>query len=46
MTVISLSLRQGCGIAPLFRRYWRVIYPGSSLIRTIWLRAIKKGWRL
>jgi hypothetical protein len=25
-----------------FGRYWRVIYPGSSLIRAMWLRAIAK----
>jgi len=25
-----------------FARYWRVIYPGSSLIRTMWLRAVGK----
>lgn len=25
-----------------FARYWRVIYPGSSLIRYMWLRAIKR----
>jgi hypothetical protein len=25
-----------------FARYWRVIYPGSSLIRRMWLRASKK----
>jgi hypothetical protein len=25
-----------------FARYWRVIYPGSSLIRSMWLRAIKR----
>ena len=25
-----------------FARYWRVIYPGSSLIRAMWLRAIRK----
>ncbi len=25
-----------------FAMYWRVIYPGSSLIRVMWLRAIKK----
>jgi len=24
-----------------FARYWRVIYPGSALIRRMWLRAIK-----
>ena len=25
-----------------FGRYWRVIYPGSALIRRMWLRAIKR----
>jgi hypothetical protein len=25
-----------------FRRYWRVIYPGSALIRRSWLAAIKR----
>jgi hypothetical protein len=25
-----------------FARYWRVIYPGSSLIRRMWLRAVGK----
>ena len=25
-----------------FGRYWRVIYPGSALIRRVWLRAIKR----
>ncbi len=25
-----------------FARYWRLIYPGSALIRRIWLRAIKR----
>ena len=25
-----------------FGRYWRVIYPGSSLIRMTWLRAVRK----
>lgn len=25
-----------------FAAYWRVIYPGSSLVRYMWLRAIKK----
>ncbi len=25
----------------VFARYWRVIYPGSALIRVMWLRAIK-----
>jgi len=31
----SSSARRG------FARYWRVIYPGSALIRRMWLRAIK-----
>jgi hypothetical protein len=25
-----------------FARYWRVIYPGSALIRLMWLRAVKR----
>ena len=25
-----------------FSRYWRVIYPGSALIRVMWLRAIRR----
>lgn len=25
-----------------FSRYWRVIYPGSAIIRVMWLRAIKR----
>jgi hypothetical protein len=25
-----------------FGRYWRIIYPGSALIRRMWLRAIKR----
>ena len=25
-----------------FRRYWRVVMPGSALIRRAWLRAIRK----
>lgn len=25
-----------------FAMYWRVIYPGSSLIRVMWLRAIQR----
>jgi hypothetical protein len=24
----------------IFARYWRVIYPGSSIIRRVWLNAI------
>lgn len=29
-----------------FAVYWRVIYPGSALIRVMWLRAIKKRARI
>jgi hypothetical protein len=29
------------GAERAFARYWRVIYPGSALIRVMWLRAIK-----
>jgi hypothetical protein len=29
-----------------FAAYWRVIYPGSSLIRMMWLRAIKRSAEL
>lgn len=25
-----------------FARYWRVIYPGSALIRVMWLRAVRR----
>ncbi|MEP6858175.1 MAG: hypothetical protein ABI994_07300, partial [Gemmatimonadales bacterium] len=25
-----------------FARYWRLIYPGSALIRRMWLRAVKR----
>ena len=25
-----------------FRRYWRIVMPGSALIRRVWLRAIRK----
>jgi hypothetical protein len=25
-----------------FRRYWRIIYPGSAVIRLAWLRAIRR----
>jgi hypothetical protein len=26
-----------------FAVYWRVIYPGSALIRRMWLRAVKEN---
>jgi hypothetical protein len=29
-----------------FAAYWRVIYPGSSIIRMMWLRAIKRSAEL
>ena len=30
------------GARRIFARYWRVIYPGSALIRRMWLRAIRR----
>ena len=33
---IDVPVRRG------FARYWRVIYPGSALIRRMWLRAVKR----
>lgn len=30
------------GARRAFARYWRVIYPGSALIRRMWLRAVRK----
>lgn len=30
------------GARRAFARYWRVIFPGSALIRRVWLRAIKR----
>ena len=25
-----------------FGRYWRIIHPGSALIRRVWLRAVRR----
>jgi hypothetical protein len=33
---------KGDGARRRFAAYWRVIYPGSALIRRMWLRAIKR----
>jgi hypothetical protein len=30
------------GARRAFAPYWRVIYPGSALIRRMWLRAIRR----
>ena len=40
------SRKRGCATTDprserLFARYWRLIYPGSALIRVMWLRAIQ-----
>ncbi len=43
-SVLTTETRVHATDAPTRRRfaaYWRVIYPGSSLIRRMWLRAIK-----
>jgi hypothetical protein len=34
------SLANGDAARRLFSRYWRIIYPGSSIIRRVWLDAI------
>ncbi|HSK45145.1 MAG TPA: hypothetical protein VLA83_14795 [Candidatus Binatia bacterium] len=44
-TLLTTETRVYVADAPsrrAFARYWRVIYPGSSLIRRMWLRAIKE----
>ena len=43
-TLISTETRvfsNGSAARRRFARYWRVIYPGSALIRRMWLRAIE-----
>jgi len=43
--ILEAALRGGFTDAATTRRfaaYWRVIYPGSALIRRMWLRAIKR----
>ncbi|HYW41393.1 MAG TPA: hypothetical protein VE959_00970 [Bryobacteraceae bacterium] len=34
--------QQGPQLLHGFAAYWRMIYPGSALIRRMWLRAIKR----
>jgi hypothetical protein len=44
-SIVSTETRVFAGSAPTRRRfaaYWRVIYPGSALIRRMWLRAIER----
>jgi hypothetical protein len=44
-SVVSTETRVNASGAPTRRRfavYWRLIYPGSALIRRMWLRAIQK----
>jgi len=45
-TVISTETRVYAGnvwAARGFAMYWRVIYPGSALLRVVWLRAVERG---
>lgn len=45
-TLVSTETRvfsNGSEATRRFARYWRVIYPGSALIRRMWLRAIAGG---
>lgn len=39
LLVALMTLRAACRS---FRRYWRLIYPGSAAIRMAWLRAIRR----
>jgi hypothetical protein len=44
-SVVSTETRVYGTDAPTRRRfgiYWRIIYPGSALLRRMWLRAIKQ----
>ena len=44
-TTISSVTRVYGNNAPIVRRfavYWRLIHPGSDIIRRMWLRAIKR----
>jgi hypothetical protein len=44
-SVVSTETRVFANSAPARRRfavYWRVIYPGSAIIRRMWLRAIQR----
>ena len=44
-TIVTTETRvfsNGLAARRRFARYWRVIYPGSSLIRHMWLRAIER----
>jgi hypothetical protein len=42
LTTETRVLATDARIRRLFAPYWRAIYPGSSLIRTMWLRAIAR----
>jgi hypothetical protein len=33
------------GARQAFTRYWRVVYPGSALIRVLWLDAVERRLR-
>jgi hypothetical protein len=44
-SIVSTETRINANDAPALRRfavYWRLIHPGSDIIRRMWLRAIKK----
>jgi hypothetical protein len=41
LTTETLVYAAGFHLVHGFAAYWRMIYPGSSLIRHMWLRAIK-----
>jgi hypothetical protein len=41
LTTVTRIFATAARAKRLFGRYWRMIYPGSALIRVMWLRAIK-----
>jgi hypothetical protein len=47
-SVVSTETRvfaSSAGARKRFARYWRIIYPGSALIRRMWLRAVERRAR-
>jgi hypothetical protein len=42
LTTATRVVATDADVTRRFARYWRVIYPGSALIRRMWLRAVKR----
>ena len=45
LTTETRVLATGPAAARRFAAYWRLIYPGSALIRRMWLLAIARRWK-